>query len=70
MALPRGAMGLSAVCDCGNSDYTHLLSFLLLMMCSLQQMLEIIALVLKSNVQAKYTKNVFKGSLHKLILYI
>ena len=25
MALPRGAMGLSAVCDCGISDHTHLL---------------------------------------------
>ena len=24
-ALPRGAMGLSAVCDCGISDHTHLL---------------------------------------------
>ena len=48
----------------------HTYYFLLLMMCSLQQMLEIIALVLKSNVQAKYTKNAFKDSLHKLILYI
>ena len=48
----------------------HTYYFLFLVMCSLQQMLEIIALVLKSNVQAKYTKNVFKGSLHKLILYI
>ena len=25
MALPRGAMGLSAVCDCGFPDHTHLL---------------------------------------------
>ena len=25
MALPRGARGLSAVCDCGISDHTHLL---------------------------------------------
>ena len=25
MALPRGAMGLSAVCDCGISDHTHLI---------------------------------------------
>ena len=25
MALPRGAIGLSAVCDCGISDHTHLL---------------------------------------------
>ena len=24
-ALPRGAMGLSAVCDCGIPDHTHLL---------------------------------------------
>ena len=23
MALPRGAMGFSAVCDCGISDQTH-----------------------------------------------
>ena len=28
VALPRGAMGLSAVCDCGISDHTHLLFFL------------------------------------------
>ena len=25
LALPRGAMGLSSVCDCGISDHTHLL---------------------------------------------
>ena len=25
VALPRGAMGLSAVCDCGFPDHTHLL---------------------------------------------
>ena len=25
MALPRGAMRLSAVCDCGFPDHTHLL---------------------------------------------
>ena len=25
MALPRGAKGLSAVCDCGIPDHTHLL---------------------------------------------
>ena len=25
MAHPRDAMGLSAVCDCGISDFTHLL---------------------------------------------
>ena len=25
VALPRGAMGLSAVCDCGIPDHTHLL---------------------------------------------
>ena len=26
MALPRGAVGWSAVCDCGIPDHTHLLS--------------------------------------------
>ena len=26
-ALPRGAMGLSAVCECGIFDHTHLLFF-------------------------------------------
>ena len=25
VALPRGAMGLSTVCDCGVTDHTHLL---------------------------------------------
>ena len=25
MALPRGATGLSAVCDCGHTHHTHLL---------------------------------------------
>ena len=25
MVLPRGAVGLSAVCDCGFPDHTHLL---------------------------------------------
>ena len=24
MALPHGAVGLSALCDCGSSDYHHL----------------------------------------------
>ena len=30
-ALPRGAMGLSAVCDCGINfpDHTHLLFFMI-----------------------------------------
>ena len=29
MALPRGEMGLSAVCDCGIPDHTHFLFWLL-----------------------------------------
>ena len=28
VALPRGAMGLSAVCDCGIPDHNYLLLFL------------------------------------------
>ena len=28
VALPRGAMGLSAVCDCGFPDHTHQLFYI------------------------------------------
>ena len=31
LAVPRDAMGLSAVCDCGIHDHTHLLFFIILL---------------------------------------
>ena len=31
LALPRDATGLSAVCDCGIPDHTHLLFFIILL---------------------------------------